>query len=125
MPVVNKITMFQMAVGDMPKSKEFYSEKLGLKVKQDYKQDEGNWWVSLIASDGDFTITLTTHHGTMKTGSLVMYFTTSDLEASHKELAEKGVKVNDIRDDLYGPGSGVKFFNFSDPDENLIHIAQV
>ena len=113
-----------MAVSDMPKSKEFYSDKLGLRVQKDYRQDDNNWWVSLIAAEGEFTITLTTHHGSMKTGSLVMYFQTSDLEASHKELIDKGVKVNDIRDDLYGPGSGVKFFNFSDPDENLIHIAQ-
>lgn len=29
-----------------------------------------------------------------------------------------------IKDDLYGPGSGVKWFNFEDLDGNLVHIAQ-
>lgn len=123
MQVVNKITMFQMAVGDMPKAKEFYADKLGLTVKQDYRQDDDNWWVSLSAPEGDFTMTLTTHYGDMKPGPLTLYFTTSDIEAAHDELADKDLAVSDVQDDLYGPGSGVKWFNFKDPDGNLVHIA--
>ncbi|HEX3082847.1 MAG TPA: VOC family protein [Candidatus Saccharimonadia bacterium] len=123
MQVVDKITMFQIAVKDMPKAKEFYADKLGLKVAKDYRMDDDNWWVSLNAPEGDFTMTLTTHHGNMKTGSIVLYFKTADIEAAHKELAGKGVKVGDVMDDLYGPGSGVKFFQVADPDENMIHVA--
>lgn len=116
--------MFQMAVSDMPKAKEFYADKLGLNVIKDYRQDDNNWWVSLTAPTGGMTITLTTHHGHMKPGALTLYFVTSDVVAAHKELSSKGVKVNDVKDDLYGPGSGVKWFNFEDPDGTLIHIAQ-
>jgi hypothetical protein len=32
--------------------------------------------------------------------------------------------VNIIGDDLHGPGSGVKWFNFMDPDGNLLHLEQ-
>ena len=32
METINKIIMFHMAVNDMDKSKEFYSNKLGFKV---------------------------------------------------------------------------------------------
>lgn len=123
MQVVDKFTMFQMAVKDMPASKEFYADKLGLKVLKDYRQDDDNWWVSLQAPESRATITLTTYKGNMKPGNLVLYFVTSDIEAAHKELAGKGVEVGEVRDDLYGPGSGVKFFQVTDPDGDLVHIA--
>lgn len=123
MQVVEKLTMFQLAVSDMPKAKEFYVDKLGLEIKQDYRQDDDNWWVSLTTSQGDITITLTTHHGHMKPGALTLYFKTVDISSAHAELSSRGVTVKDIKDDLYGPGSGVKFFQLNDPDGNLLHIA--
>ena len=43
---------------------------------------------------------------------------------AHKELASKGVKVNDVKDDLFGPGSGVKWFNLEDPDGNQVLLVQ-
>jgi len=123
MPAVNKVTMFQLAVSDMPKAKEFYADKLGMEVKQDYRQDDNNWWVSLVAPEGGATITLTTHHGDMKPGALTLYFATADVAAAHQDLADAEVEVGEVQDDLYGPGSGVKFFQLRDPDSNLIHIA--
>ena len=123
MQIVDKITMFQMAVSDMQTAKEFYLDKLGLEVVKDYRQDDDNWWVSLNAPEGGVTVTLTTHHGHMKPGALTLYFKTADVIAAHKALSDKGVKVSDVKNDLYGPGSGVQWFNFEDPDGNLIHIA--
>ncbi len=70
------------------------------------------------------TITLTTYHGDVKTGAMVVYFVASDVAAAHKELSDKGVKVNDVQDDLFGPGSGVKWFNLDDPDGNQVLLAQ-
>ena len=124
MPVVNKLTMFQMAVNDMPKAKEFYADALGMKVVKDYRHDDQNWWVSLNAPEGDITVTLTTNHQHMKPGTMTLYFATSDIAAAHQTLSSRGVKVKDIQNDLYGPGSGVKFFQLNDPDGNLIHIAE-
>ncbi len=48
------------------------------------------------------------------------YFATSDVAAAHKELSDKGVKFIEIRDDLFGPGSSVKWFNPEDPDGNQV-----
>jgi hypothetical protein len=48
----------------------------------------------------------------------------SEIAAAYKELKEKGVNTGEIRDDLYGPGSGVKFIQIQDPDGNLVTIAQ-
>jgi hypothetical protein len=70
------------------------------------------------------TITLTTYYGDVKTGAMMVYFATSDVAAAHKEQSDKGVKVNDVQDDLFGPGSGVKWFNLEDPDGNQVLLAQ-
>ena len=124
MQVIDRFTMLQVAVGDMPKAKSFYADKLGLKVTSDYRQSDDRWWVSLALPEGGVTVTLTTYHGDMKPGTLTLYFATLDIAAAHKELSDKGVQVSPVGDDLHGPGSGVKWFNFKDPDGNLIHLEQ-
>ena len=123
--------MLSMSVSDMPKAKEFYSDKLGFKIASDYRQDDDNWWVSLALPEGGPTITLArakahilASAGGMKPGTLSLYFATTDIAEANKELASKGVKAGEIMDDLFGPGSGVKWFNLQDPDGNLVHIAQ-
>jgi hypothetical protein len=55
---------------------------------------------------------------------MTMYFATSDVVAAHNELSGKDVKLNEVKDDLYGPGSGVKWFNLEDPDSNTLYLAQ-
>jgi catechol 2,3-dioxygenase-like lactoylglutathione lyase family enzyme len=124
MQPVNKLMMFYVAVSDMPKAKEFYADKLGLKVTQDYRQDDNNWWVSLTLPEGGVTITLSTFHGNTKPGTLNLYFATSNVAVSHKELSSKGVKANEVKNDLFGPGSGVKWFDLKDPDGNEVKLVQ-
>ena len=124
MQVVNKFMMLAVAVGDMPKAKAFYGDKLGLKVTTDYRQDDDHWWMSLTLPEGGVAITLTTFHGNAKPGTMTLWFATPDITAAHKELGGNGVKVCKIGDDLHGPGSGVKWFNFKDPDGNRIHLEQ-
>ncbi|EDK72414.1 Glyoxalase/bleomycin resistance protein/dioxygenase [candidate division TM7 genomosp. GTL1] len=125
MQVVDKLMMFHMAVSDMPKAKEFYADNLGLKVAQDYRQDDNNWWVSLTLPGGGASINLTTAHENMKPGTMKLYFVTSDVVAANKELSAKGLEVNEVKDDLYGPGSGVKWFNLEDSDGNQVFLVQV
>lgn len=126
MPLINKFMMLQYVVSDMPKSKEFYSDKLGLEISADYRQSDEAWWVSLAMPEGGVTITLTTFgQKGMTPGIQVLYFGTKDLEAAHKAFAAKGVDVTEIKHDLHGPGSGTKFFQLHDPDQNLIHVEQI
>jgi catechol 2,3-dioxygenase-like lactoylglutathione lyase family enzyme len=124
MQVVDKLMMLMMVVNDMPKAKEFYAEKLGLQVATDYRQDDNNWWVSLTLPEGGVTITLTTYRENAKPGTISLYLTTSDIAASHQELSNRGAKVNEVQDDLFGPGSGVKWFNLYDPDGNQVLLVQ-
>jgi catechol 2,3-dioxygenase-like lactoylglutathione lyase family enzyme len=126
--VANKLTMVSVVVSDMKRAKEFYAEKLGLEVATDYRQNDDNWWVTLTLPGGGASMTLarssTTSNEPPKPGTLGFYLSTSDIVAAHKELNEKGVKPSEIQDNLYGPGSGVKFFQLQDPDGNQVTFAQ-
>jgi catechol 2,3-dioxygenase-like lactoylglutathione lyase family enzyme len=124
MQTTSKLVMLAIGVSDMPGAKAFYEGKLGLKVTSDYRQDDAHWWVALSFPEGGATITLTTFHENATPGTLTLWLATADLAAAHKALGDKGVKVSPIGDDLHGPGSGVKWFNFKDPDGNLIHLEQ-
>ena len=123
MQIVNKLMMVTIAVSDMPKAKEFYVDKLGFKVTIDYHQDEENWYVTLALPEGGAGITLIFQQENMESAKMTMYFETSDVVAAHNELMDKGVKVNEVQDDLF-PGSGVKWFNLEDPDGNMVFLVQ-
>ncbi len=126
--VASKLSMVSVLVSDMKKAKEFYAEKLGLQIATDYRRTDDNWWVTITFPGGGPSITLarssTTDNEPPKPGTVSFYFSTSDIAAAHKALNEKGLKTDEIRDDLYGPGSGVKFFQLNDPDGNQVTFAQ-
>lgn len=125
---LNKLSMVSVVVSDMEKAKEFYADKLGLDVATDYRQNDNNWWVTLTLPGGGASITLARSSATSneppKPGTLGFYLSTSDVAALHKELNEKGARPGEVQDDLYGPGSGVKFFQIKDPDGNQVTFAQ-
>lgn len=124
---VNKFMMLSLNVSDIPKAKAFYADKLGLKITTDYRIDDNNWWVTLTSPEGGANITLaraSAYPENIKPGTLALYFETSDVVAAHKELSNKGIKIDEIQDNLFGPGSGVKFFILKDPDGNLVHLVQ-
>ena len=125
MKTFDKLVMFSMAVSDMVKVKDFYAGKLGFKITTDYRQDDNNWWVSLELPGGGTSLTLTTVHENMKPGTMKLYLSTPDIEEAYKQLSENDVGLTDeIHDDLYGPGSGIKWFSFHDPDGNHWIILQ-
>ncbi len=124
MQVVKRCMMITMAVHDMRVAKAFYTDNIGLKVASDYRQDDEHWWVSLTFPEGGVTITLTTYHENLKPGTMKLYLETSDVAAARKELSLKDVEVDEIEDDLFGPGSGVKWFKLEDPEGNHVLFVQ-
>jgi hypothetical protein len=53
-----------------------------------------------------------------------MYFATANVAGAHQELSAKGAQVGEIKNDLFGPGSGVKWFCLQDRDGNQILLVQ-
>jgi catechol 2,3-dioxygenase-like lactoylglutathione lyase family enzyme len=121
---IDKLMMFSVAVSNMPAARAFYVDKLGFKVASDHRRNDDNWWVSLALPQGGPSIVLTTAHENMKPGTMKLYFATSDVAAAHEELSAKGAKVSEVKDDLHGPGSGVKWFSLEDPDGNQVLLVQ-
>jgi predicted enzyme related to lactoylglutathione lyase len=119
-----KILMVNLAVTDMAKSKAFYAEQLGWAVTTDFGQG-AHHWVSLELPGGGASVTLTTMHGEMKPGAMTYYLSTANIETTHSEFKAKGIEtLSEVKDDLYGPGSGVKWFSIGDPDGNQWLVAQ-
>ena len=102
----------------------FYADLLGLEVTQDYRQDEKNWWITLALPEGGVSITLGLGEEAMRPDSLAIYFVTADVKKAYEELKEKGVDVSAVQDDLYGPGSGVKFVTLADPEGNRVLLVE-
>ncbi|HEV2236494.1 MAG TPA: glyoxalase superfamily protein [Ktedonobacterales bacterium] len=118
-----KVMMVQVAVSDMATAKAFYAEQLGFAVTKDFGQGDHHW-VSLELPGGGATLTLTTAHENMQPGTLKLYLATPNVAEAHDGLKARGAAVADLQDDLYGPGSGVQWFEISDPDGNRWLVVQ-
>ncbi len=116
---VEKILMFHMAVTDMAKSKAFYAEKLGFTVTSDYGQGNQHW-VSLAAPGGGASLNLTTAHENMQPGTMKLYLSTPDIEATYKELKARGIEPTS---EIIKAGWGTSF-EVRDPDGNRWLVVQ-
>ena len=121
MNTIDKLMMFHMAVRDMDKVKEFYTEKLGFKVTNDFAYDKaqagvaaGSRWISMELPGGGTSINLTNVFENMKPGGMKLYLSTPDIEAAYKELTAKDVKPTA---EITRAGWGTSF-SFNDPDGN-------
>ena len=127
MQIANKLMMCSINVADMAKSKNFYVTKLGFGIATEYRQDDDNWWTTLALPDGGTTLTLSRTSVSLepvKANTLAMYFEVTDIEAAHKEVAGNDIETDGVQDDLFGPGSGVKWFSAKDPDGNQVMFAE-
>lgn len=119
MKTIDKITMIHMAVRDMDKAKEFYTDKLGFEATGDYEQGGGRWVPLVLHGDGP-SIILTTYIENLKPGTMKLYVSTPDIEAAYRDLKAKGVELtSQIASDQYG-----KRFSIEDPDGNALFITQ-
>jgi uncharacterized glyoxalase superfamily protein PhnB len=130
MNTIDKLMMFHMAVKDMDKLKEYYTEKLGFKVTSDFAYDQaqatkagvpaGSRWISMEFPGGGTSINLTNVYENMQPGTMKLYLSTPDIEAAYKELKSKGVKPTH---EITRAGWGTSF-DFRDPDGNQWLVVQ-
>ena|SRR5258707_14308994 len=130
MTTIDKLMMFSMAVNKMDEVKAFYSEKLGFKVTNDFAYDQGqaakaglpagSRWISMAFPGGGPSVNLTNVFENMKPGSMKLYLSSPDIEATYKELTAKGVKPTA---EITRAGWGTSF-SFNDPDGNNWLVVQ-
>jgi len=110
-----------VVVEDMERSKKFYQEVLGQKVKEDYGQN--------VVFHGDFAIHLKDHYASLiKNHSISsggnnfeLYFEHDDLDTVHNILVSHQVEfVHGIRTQPWQQ----RVMRFFDPDKNIIEIGE-
>jgi glyoxylase I family protein len=118
---INKIHHIAIICSDYEKSKNFYVNILGLKIiEETYRKERDSYKLDLAV--GDFgQIELFSFNSSPERPSYPearglrhLAFEVDDIEASAKELEDKGVAVEQIRIDEI---TGKKFTFFADPDK--------
>ncbi len=113
-----------IVVEDMARSRQFYEQLLGQKVKFDFGVD--------VAFEGDFTIHLKSHFQsllgdaarypiTLKTNNGELYFDADDIESIYQRLQAAGVEfIEGIREQPWGQ----RAMRLYDPDGHILEIGE-
>jgi catechol 2,3-dioxygenase-like lactoylglutathione lyase family enzyme len=135
--MLQQLTNVQVWVHDQDEALAFYTEKLGLEVREDVTVPEmGNFrWLSVGVPGQDVAITLMAVPGPpvfdaetrdrimalmAKGASGGLFFTTDDCRATYEELAKRGVEFQqEPTEQPYGVDAG-----FRDPSGNSMRMVQ-
>jgi catechol 2,3-dioxygenase-like lactoylglutathione lyase family enzyme len=113
-----------IVVEDMARSRQFYEQLLGQKVKFDFGVD--------VCFEGDFTIHLKSHFQslmgdatkypiTAKAHNGELYFDSDDIESTYQRLQAAGVEfIEGIREQPWGQ----RAMRLYDPDGHIIEIGE-
>ena len=126
MNTIEKLGMFDIAVKEIDKVKDFYTSVLGFKVLVENKYGE-NHFIKMDMPGGTAInlIKVTAHDppNALKPGVMKLYLFTSDINNSYKDLKTKGAKLNnEIQEQQWD--KKVKQFDFNDPDGNHWFVVQ-
>jgi catechol 2,3-dioxygenase-like lactoylglutathione lyase family enzyme len=113
-PSEMRIELIQVPVSDIDRAKSFYVERLGFNADHDHQVTDELRFVQLTPPGSACSIALTSGAHEMTPGCIEgLQMVVEDAQASHDELAARGVKVSDVQ--VFPWGS---FVFFSDPDGN-------
>lgn len=109
-----RLELIQVPVSDIDRAKAFYVEKVGFTADHDHQVNNDLRFVQLTPPGSACSIALTSGAHQMAPGSLEgLQMVVDDAEATHKELADRGVEVSDVQAFPWGT-----FVFFRDPDGN-------
>ena len=113
-----------IAVKDIDRAKQFYSEKLGLKP---FEEIGGDFFM-LKSGDTKLSVYKSEFAGTNK--ATLLTFDVDDIDAEVRELKDKGISFEhyDVEGlkadgDIYS-GDGMKTAWFKDPDGNILSLIE-
>jgi catechol 2,3-dioxygenase-like lactoylglutathione lyase family enzyme len=138
MTMLKQLSNVQVWVHDQDEALAFYTDKLGLELREDVTVPElGNFrWLSVgVPGQSDVALTLMAVPGPpvfdadtrekimslmAKGASGGLFFTTDDCRASYKELSERGVEfLQEPTEQPYGVDAG-----FRDPSGNQMRLVE-
>lgn len=111
-----KIKNVYYGVKDMKKTRNFYSEVLGLKLQF----NDRNQWVQFKVNDVTFALGGNEEIPPELTSGAVVTFEVEDLQQMINKLHENGIEVSEIRD----MGSHGITCYFKDPANNIVQLYQ-
>ena len=136
--MLKQLTTTQVWVHDQDETLDFYTEKLGLELREDVTVPElGNFrWLSVgVPGQPDIAITLMAIPGppvfdaetqdaiktlVAKGVASGLFFATDDVQATYEELKDRGVEFQqEPTEQPYGVDAG-----FRDPSGNQMRVAQ-
>lgn len=124
--MINKIGKITLYVNNQEQAKEFWTNKLGFIVKFEQQMGPNMKWLEVGPSESGFTTFVLYEKGLMKSqnpniniGHPSVILSTSDIDATYKELKEKEVEVGELMKMSYG-----SMFSFKDQDGNEFLIRE-
>jgi predicted enzyme related to lactoylglutathione lyase len=109
-------------VADQDRALEFYVETLGFEKRADIPFGDGDRWLEVAPAGSSAAIALMPPRPGQSPGNdqACIVFTTTDLEADHASLSERGV---DVEEPMGGEGPVPRMFFFRDRDgNNLLEV---
>lgn len=118
---VRSVAIVSVPVSDPDRAKAFYTDVLGLSVKEDQPMGDSMRWLRLATPEGEATITLVTGFPSMPPGSTKgLLLRVDDLDAMVARLAENDVPTaNGIETAPWG-----RYVQIDDPDGNGLVLQQ-
>ncbi|HXZ99518.1 MAG TPA: VOC family protein [Candidatus Binatia bacterium] len=120
---ITRVLNVAVPVSDHDRALGFYRDVLGLEVRRDAPFGPGLRWVEVGAPGAETTVALAPHReGTSIGVDTGIRLGTRDADASHRDLAARGVDVG-AEVMRFGPGVPAMFF-LRDPDGNQLVIVE-
>ena len=122
---LNKIGTVCIPASDQDKLVDFYVGALGFEKRADVPFGNGYRWIEVAPEGADTTIALAPPPEGAPTGGMQTGITlqTYDIDASHAELKDAGVDVDDEVSRMGDPVPPLLWFR--DPAENVLMIVEV
>ncbi|BDZ45961.1 VOC family protein [Naasia aerilata] len=123
---INKVHHIALIGTDYARSKAFYTEVLGFTLRSEVYRAERDSWMGDFDLNGEYVLELFSFPnppkrstGPESTGLRHLAFQVDDVAAGLAELAEKGVRCEELRID---PHTGKRMAFFFDPDGQPLEL---
>jgi catechol 2,3-dioxygenase-like lactoylglutathione lyase family enzyme len=118
--MIRGVKFASIPVADQDRALAFYTEKLGFRVATDQPFNDTQRWIELAIPGADTRLVLFRFGDTFKPGGQMnITFWTDDVEATARELKNKGVELlGEPKRESWGVFAG-----FKDPDGNTFILS--